>query len=150
MLRLGKQQNPPTGTYGVNRGSNQAVASHRQNRSVSPTAFGLPSHFGDNVRMRGIDHAVESEISRYCKPRLVQIGSDYAHSCTFCQCTQYDTDGPLADDKNRFAGFQRHPLDALHAGVDRLDEAGLLETCLLRDANSSLLYDPIHYANVVG
>src|SRR5579862_5020437 len=46
--------------------------------------------------------------------------------------------------------MQAEGFDPLHAGVDRLDEAGLLEGDLIGNANRTVLDDPIHDADVFG
>jgi hypothetical protein len=46
--------------------------------------------------------------------------------------------------------MQVQGLNALHAGVDGLDEAGLLERDAVGDADGALRDDPIHNPHVIG
>jgi len=48
------------------------------------------------------------------------------------------------------ARLQAQGLDSLHAGVDGLDKAGLLEGDKVGDFHGSLVDDPIHDADVFG
>ena len=150
MLGLRKEQNPPPGSYSLHGSPNQAVAADRQNGRVGASTLSLPAYLLGRVGTRHVDQIFESEFFRYCKPLLVQIGSDYRRPCPFGQYTQYDADWPLTNHQNGFARLERHPLDSLHAGVHRFDKRSLLERDSLGNTHRSLLDDPIHHANVVG
>src|SRR5216110_1250032 len=97
MLGLREQQNPSARADRIHRSLDQAIASDRQNRCVRTTTFGLPAHLRNRISARGVNCIFKSEVFRYCKPLLIQIGSDYPRPSAFGQYTQYDTDGTLSD-----------------------------------------------------
>ncbi len=58
--------------------------------------------------------------------------------------------GPWPITRTVSPGLQAKGFNALHAGIYRLDEAGLLERDAVGDADRALLDDPVHHANVFG
>jgi hypothetical protein len=55
----------------------------------------------------------------------------------------------LPDGQNHFASAEAQGFNTLHAGVDRFHEASLLQGNAVRDANGTVLHDPIHHSNVL-
>ena len=56
----------------------------------------------------------------------------------------------MSDDEDGFAGFEAESVDSLHAGVDGLNETGLLERDTVGNTDGAMLDDPVHDANVFG
>src|SRR6266566_3056525 len=150
MLGLREQQNPPTRANRINGSLDQAIATDRQDGCVRTTAFGLPAHLRNRISARGVNSIIKSEVFRYCKPLLIQIGNDYPRPCPFGQYTQYDADRTLSDYKNCFFRLKGYALDALHARIHWLNERGLLKRNFIGNAHSSLLNNPTHHTNIFG
>src|SRR5689334_410635 len=63
----------------------------------------------------------------YCKPLGEQIGSEYICTSSLGQYSQHDTDGSLPNHKHRLPRARGQSCNSFHAGINRLDERGLLE-----------------------
>ena len=86
----------------------------------------------------------------YFKPFRTQVGSDNASARPLGQYAQDDANGALADYQDGLALLQMERINPLHAGIDRLDKAGLLERNIARNRNRAALGNPIHHAHVLG
>src|SRR5450631_1397206 len=80
----------------------------------------------------------------------MQIGSNHTSPRPLRQSRQDQTNWTLPNDQHGLLRFQAKGLNTFDAGIHRLDKTCLLETDAVRDANRSLLDNPVHHPDVFG
>ncbi len=98
----------------------------------------------------GVEWVVEAELRGDGVALGVEVAGEDGGTGTLGKGSEQDADGSLADDEDGLVGLEVEQLHGLVAGVDGLEEGGLLEWDVVRDANDAALDDPIHDADVLG
>src|ERR1700694_2219370 len=148
VYRLRKQQHTTSGAGGIHGRPDHGVPANCHNHSVSTAPFRHAAHRLHGVSPGSINCQIEAEAISYCKPRRMQIGSNHPSPRPLRQSSKDQTYWALPNHQHGLPRFQTKGLNTFDACIHGLDKACLLEADAVRDAQRSLLDNPVHHPDI--